>query len=683
MPVSQGSNFPDERLLMSVLFADIVGFSAMADQLEPEIVSGLMRDLWSQMDPIIEEYGGYIDKQQGDSITVIWGVPETIEDDSERAVTAGLEILVGLEKFKKNTDQAIAKALRLKVGIHTGLVLAGHIGVRGEYTVVGETVNIAKRLGETAEPGTLIVSEATYQTIRGAFQVQRLTPMQLVGTKKLVNIFQIVEELSQPTKLRYRSKGAGLETILVGRDAEMDQLESLYQQTKEQKKTQLVLVTGDIGVGKSRLLFEFAGHLETENPLLTVMSSRALEQTSQVPFYLWKELWSNRFELNEDDPVEIARKKTIDGVLTLWGHALGEVTAVEAAHFLGYQIGVRWENSRYLDSFVSEPKLRSERSYMLQAELFQRASMRGPVVLILDDLQWADSGSLAMINYLWKKTGRELPLLILACARKEFLEENPQLFQDAEQIELQPLPVSIEIVRDAYPALRRAPDILLAALAERAEGNPYFLEEMVKNVLSSDDFDPAESGTIPSLPGSVEELLETRLDTLSLEGRATALFAAVAGRVFWKGAVLAAFRGSPGVTKALDVSSHNIVGRVQVALDELMEKELAFLRVGNTFSGEREYIFKHSLLREVAYQRLPEDHREECHQAVGDWLAERAGPERSICVAHHYEAAGVFDKAQVFYTKAAEHARSIGNTEDADEIQYHARTLPENKSRRV
>ncbi len=153
---------------------------------------------------------------------------------------------------------------------------------------------------------------------------------------------------------------------------------------------------------------------------------------------------------------------------------------------------------------------------------------------------------------------------------------------------------------------------------------------MVKYVLSSDDFDPAESGIIPSLPGSVEELLETRLDTLSLEGRATALFAAVAGRVFWKGAVLAAFRGSPGVTKALDVSSHNIVGRVQVALDELMEKELAFLRVGNTFSGEREYIFKHSLLREVAYQRLPEDHREECHQAVGDWLAEQAGPERSM-----------------------------------------------------
>ncbi|MCJ7716680.1 MAG: hypothetical protein MUO54_09190, partial [Anaerolineales bacterium] len=192
-------------------------------------------------------------------------------------------------------------------------------------------------------------------------------------------------------------------------------------------------------------------------------------------------------------------------------------------------------------------------------------------------------------------------------------------------------------------------------------------------------YDPENPDSIPALPGSVEELLKSRLDSLSLEGRATAYFAAVAGRVFWKGAVLAAFRGSPGVTKALDVSSHNIVGRVQVALDELMEKELAFLRVGSAFSGEREYIFKHSLLREVAYQRLPEDLREECHRAVADWLAERAGPERSICVAHHYESAGVYDKAQDFYTKAADHTRSIGNTEEADELQYHARTLPENK----
>jgi predicted ATPase len=403
-----------------------------------------------------------------------------------------------------------------------------------------------------------------------------------------------------------------------------------------------------------------------------------LEQTSRVPYYLWKELWFNRFELNEDDPVESARKKTIDGVHTLWGKALGEVTAVEVAHFLGNQIGVKWDNSRYLDSFQDDPRSKTERFYSLQAELFYRASQRGPIVLILDDLQWADSGSLSLIEYLWKSAGREIPLLILTCARDGFMESSPQLFRGAERIELSPLPISSEIVREAYPTLNEASERHLYALAEKARGNPYFLEELVKNVLASGGASQVEGDSLLPLPDSLEELLKSRLDSLSLEGRAIALFAAVAGRVFWKGAVLAALRNTPSVTTALGVPSHNIVGRVQGALDELMEKELAFLRVGSAFSGEREYIFKHSLLREVAYQRMPEDHREKCHSAIADWLAELAGPERSICVAYHYEQAGIFDQAQVFYTRAAEHARSIGNPAEADDLQYHARTLPEN-----
>lgn len=131
------------------------------------------------------------------------------------------------------------------------------------------------------------------------------------------------------------------------------------------------------------------------------------------------------------------------------------------------------------------------------------------------------------------------------------------------------------------------------------------------------------------------------------------------------------------MTQVLDVSSHNLVGKVQKSLDELMEKELAFLRVGSSFSGDREYIFKHSLLREVAYQRLPDDLKEACHHAVANWLAERVGPERSISVAHHFEKARVFDRAQEYYTQAADHARELGSFEEADDIQYHARTLPD------
>jgi hypothetical protein len=170
------------------------------------------------------------------------------------------------------------------------------------------------------------------------------------------------------------------------------------------------------------------------------------------------------------------------------------------------------------------------------------------------------------------------------------------------------------------------------------------------------------------------------LDLLSLEGRATAYLAAASGRVFWKGSVMAAFRGAPGVTQVLGVSSTNLVGKIQTALDELMQEELAFLRVGSAFSGDREYIFKHALLQEVAYNHLPDDMKMACHKAIASWLADRVGPERSICVANHFERAGVYDQAQVFFTKAADHARSLGNDEEADDLQYYARTLPDELS---
>ncbi len=671
-----GSEKNDDRMLVSVLYVDIIGFSSWIDILAPSYIRGLLPDFWSRLDRVFKAYGGIIDKQFGNSLVVIWGAPETLEDDAERAISASLEILKAINEIKQGIDHPAAKALRLRMGIHTGLAFAGQIGVQGEYTVIGETVNIAKRLCEKSEPGSLIISESTYQVIRGAFKVKRLTPVQLEGTQQLVNIFEILGELPQPTKVRYRSKG-GLETILVGRDAEMTLLEELYQQTCETNQPQMVLVTGEIGVGKSRLLFEFAGKLESENPLLTVMSSRALDQTAQIQYYLWKELWSNRFDVYEDDPRELARTKTIDGMLPLWGQALGEVTAVEAAHFLGILIGVEWEKSPYLDPYRSDPKERTLKLYNLVEELLFRASRRGPIVLILDDLHWADQGSLDLIKHLWKNHSKNLPLFIMSCARPDFIQEQNNDFEDVIEIELPPLPISSDLVRAAYPTIKNAPEDLLTALAVKAAGNPYFLEEMVKNILAHPKWDLDHYGHIDELPESLGVLLGTRLDSLSLEARATLYFAAVAGRVFWKGSVLAAFRKSPGVTDALSVTSHNLVGKVQKALDELMEKELAFLRVGSAFSGEREYIFKHSLLREVAYHRLPVENRKESHLAIADWLAERIGRERSVSVAYHYEAAGVNDKALEFYTRAADHARSVGHDEEADNIQFHARTLPD------
>jgi len=662
-----------ERLLATILFVDITGYSALLDQLDPNSAAQVTDPLWEEFSRIIKEHGGLVTNHLGDSLVLVWGAPEGHEDDAERAVSASLELMEGLRRFQEKSSFPAVRSLRLSMGVHTGLVLAGRMGMRGEYTVQGDTLNIAQLLENTAEPGSLIVSEATYQSIRGAFQVKRLTPVQLRGTRSLMNTFEILEELPQPTKLRYRSKG-GLVTNLVGRAEEMAKLSEIFDKTLQIHQPQLALVVGEVGIGKSRLLFEFTGKLEIDQPLLTVMSSRALKQTSRIPYYLWRELWGNRFALMEDDPAETAHQKTIEGLRSFWGSALGEVTAVEAAHFLGQLIGVHWEDSPYLKDLKDQPREMIHKTFRIVDEIFNRACQRGPVVLILDDLHWADKDSLDLILHLWKGPGSKIPLLILAGARDDFLDRADQAFRNAEILKLDPLPKTGDLVREAYPVLKGVPDELLSSLAELSGGNPYYLEEMVKYVVVDGSVD---KDRFKKMPPSLDLLLGSRLDSLSLEGRATAYFAAVSGRVFWKGSVMAAFRGAPGVTNVLDVSSLNLVGKVQKALDELMGRELAFLRVGSAFSGDREYIFKHALLQEVAYNRLPDEMKKSCHHAVATWLAEKAGPERSICVAHHFEKAGVFDQAQVYFTKAANHSRSMGNDADADEIQYHARTLPD------
>ncbi|MBS3752187.1 MAG: AAA family ATPase [Anaerolineales bacterium] len=665
---------PEERRLVSVLFADVLGFTPLADQLDFEIVGDLIRGLWLKLDQVIEKYGGYIDKHMGDAFMVIWGAPRTQEDDAERAVSAGLEILSALDEYKMEVDHPAAKNLRLRVGIHSGLALTGYVGLGGEYTVMGNTVNIAKRLEEQADPGSLYISESTYHFVRGGYRIRNLNPMQLKGIEDLIHVYEVIERLEQPSKLRYRSVG-GLETLLVGRQKEIIFLGKLFQQAKKKEQPTLVLVTGEAGIGKSRLLMEFVSHREVENPHLTVMSSRALQQTKQVPFFLWKELWSNRFDLNEGDEEKSAREKIIHGVRTLWGKQLGKITALETAHFLGDQIGVAWPESPYLKPYQNNAEKRKQRSYELHGEILFRTLMKGPLILMLDDLQWVDHASLELLKYLLEDCPKKLPILILGATRPEIFDEHTDLNRKAEVIALDPLPASSEIVREAYPALESAPEKVLEELAQRAEGNPYYLEELVKRLFQTGYDGVSETEISGEMPPSLQMLLQARLDALSTPARATALFASVIGRVFWRGAVMSLILGISGVTKVFNISSKDLNKNVEDSLKELMRAELAFPRVGSAFSGEREYIFKHSMLRDVAYRLIPKKHRGKCHIVVAEWLAERAGPERSVSIANHYELAGMIDQAQEYYQKAGQYARSQGNLQEALEFEQNVSRL--------
>lgn len=666
--------YPEERRLISVLYTEVLGFTSLADKLEFEVVSDLIRGLWGRIDRVIEEYEGYSDKHIGDTFMVVWGAPRAREDDAERAVSTGLAILEAVEDYKKEAGHPAGREIAVQIGVHSGLALAGYMGLQGEYTVLGKTVTLAKSLGKKAKPGTLLIGEGTYQFVRGAYQVKRQEAVIEEGFDDPVQVYRVIEYLQQPSKLRYRSMG-GVETHLIGRDQELGELQELYQKSLSSDRPTMALILGEAGIGKSRLMLEFVNRLEDDNSRIQVIASRALEQTDQVDYYLWKELWTNLFDINDDDPEELTKKKILDGVLTRWGKFLGEIPAIEVAHFIGDLIGAEWEESRFLDKYTSDPDKRNQRSIRLLGEFFSRTARQGPVVLVLDDLQWADQGSIQLLFGLCSHLILDIPIFILAGARPQIRNQYPYLDDYAEVISLKPLPIDGDLLRQAYPALKSAPAEFLDNLARRADGNPYYLEELVKSSLQSGYDGTSDDPVMPKLPPTLQMLLQARLDALTPEARATALFAAVVGRVFWKGAVMALFKGATGVTEVFDVSSRNLVGRVQLSLDELMRKELAFPRVGSTFSGEREYIFKQSMLRNVAYSMLPEKHRAQCHHTIAEWLAKRAGPERTVTVAKHYEQAGELDEARKYYLDAAEFAQSVGNLEKEEEFRERARDL--------
>jgi len=667
-PIQQ--RYPEERRWATVLFADVRGFTTLSERLDFESVSDLIKDVWLRLDDVIRTNGGYIDKHLGDGVMAVWGAPFAGESDAEQAVTAGIALISALEKFSKESHRPGAGELMIRVGINTGPVLAGYVGAKDEYTVMGDTVNIANRLEQMAEPGLALISESTYRLVRGLFKVRRLDSMMLKGKTQPINAYIVESRLERPTKVHYRS-GDVLDTRMVARDKELEQLSTLFKNYRGFSSPTLVFVAGESGIGKSRLLMEYANHLEISEPDLNMISTRALAQTSRVPFFLWKSLWHNRFGVLDDDPPDDARDKFLLGVRNLWGLQVGATSSIEAAHLIGSLTGIKWPTSKYLATYEHDPDGRVKKAFELTRELMRRACIAGPTVVLLDDLHWADNLSLDLLYYLLKPVGEPLPLFILGGTRSELLREQPRWANVSEIINLGPLPIKAEIVAEAYPDLKHLPQEVMLELARRSDGNPYFLEEMVRNLvkagLVNGDTPPEEM--IARLrsrpPESLRAMLQSRLDTLSREARMVALLASVVGRVFWVGAVLAAARSAVSTGTGLLKLAPSMLERViQDALRQLVQAELAFPRAGSRFSEDQEYIFKHSMLREVAYDLIPHKYLRQYHRSVARWVIVRSDPKFQVMAADHLEKAGALFEAARQYEHAARYAKSRGANEE-------------------
>lgn len=671
LPVSPAGEI-QQRRIVTVLFGDMSGFTSMSEQADAEDVRDMMNALWLRLDSIILEHGGKIDKHMGDGVMALWGAEETREDDPERAIAAALAMQAELQTFQPTIP--VQATLKMRLGLNTGPALLGAVGARGEVTAIGDTVNLASRLEQACPIGAILISHDTYRHVRGVFDVLPQPPLDVKGKSEPVSTYLVAG--TKPRAFRMSTRGIeGVETRMVGREAELVYLQQKFGEAIH-GNLRVITVTGDAGVGKSRLLYEFNAWAELQEQGWWHFKGRASLSMLNAPYALLRDIFAFRFEISDSDPLAVAHKKLEDGFRNMMPN---DRDAVEKSHVIGHLLGLDFSDSAYLQALKHDPRQLRQQALFYLTQFFVEVSQQFPILMMLDDLQWADSGSLDALTYLFTNLPPATPFMAVNVTRPTLFEHYPRWEQDIQpenRIHLEPL--SKENSRRLVDEiLRKVPDLpgaIRELVVGGAEGNPFYLEEFIKMLIDEKVIRPGEEtwqvepsrlATI-NVPPTLSEVLQARLDGLAPTERLVLQRASVVGRVFWDKAV--------AVLSVEDLSAEQL----STALEALRKKELIYERRPAAFRGVREFTFKHTLLHEVTYDTLLKRHRAAYHLLAADWLNETSGEQRGgylTQIASHYERGSAHARASAIYSQAAERALQLSALNEARDFFQRALAL--------
>jgi class 3 adenylate cyclase/tetratricopeptide (TPR) repeat protein len=654
---------------VTVLFADLSGYTAVAERMDPEAVKSLVDSALKRLGQEVEGYGGTVDKYIGDNVMALFGAPVSHEDDAERAVRAALGMQAAMGEVNAGLPDGVSFALR--VGINTGEVLAGSVG--DDYTVVGDTVNVASRLQSVGRPGSVTVGERTMRATSGAIRYEELEPLELKGKAERVPAWEAAGLIAEHA-LRRSEWSGGRETHLVGRDYEVGALESLYDRVVREGRPHLVTLIGEAGVGKSRLLREFERRVATRDPAAALRTGRCLPYGSGIVFWALGEVLREECGIVDTDSSEEAWHKLstyVEDVLSDSDEAVTEPAERKAA-IIGRSLGLDVPSElAKIDS--DDPERVRDSFFSALRSALEAIARRRPLVVAFEDIHWADEGMLDAIEHLaqWVRA----PLMLLCLTRDELLERRPSWGggrRNATQLFLEPL--TAEDTRELVASLLPDGDEqVVPVVAERSGGNPLFAEEMVRRIVEEGSVETVE------LPDTVQAVLAARLDALEPFERRLVQQAAVVGRTFWASslATLAQEEGQD----------------LDRALTGLQEKDILAPGAEGRLAGERELAFKHVLIRDVAYGMLPKSVRSRKHFEVGAFIEERAGDRTDEVVAllaEHYgraaslgreggvpveELGPMHDRAVRFLEEAGDAAALLYSNREAASHYRHAREL--------
>jgi class 3 adenylate cyclase len=572
-----------ERKLATVLFADLVDSTAAAGEQDPERTRARLERFYDAMAAEIEAAGGTVEKFAGDAVMAAFGAPEALEDHAERALHAALSMQRKLED-----------GLALRIGVNTGDIVVGRARA-GSSFVSGDAVNVAARLEQAAEAEEILAGERTVAAARGAFEFGEPRTVAAKGKAGGVACRPVLRAL---TLMRPRGV-RGLAPAFVGRDEELDRLLAAYARAVARSRPVLVTILGEAGVGKTRLVRELWARLSEEETQPMRRTGRCLAYGEGITYWPLAEVLKEQLGILESDPREEVLRR------------LGERA------ILGLTLGLDVGGELH-------PLAARDRLHAAWVSLLSELTADRPLVLLIEDVHWAEQALLDLIERLARDVAG--PLLIVTTARPDF----PAAWDarlDTESIWLEPLPKEKTASLIDALVVGEFPDRVRTLVVERAEGNPFFVEEVLGSLIDAGVLERSNGGwrthELPAgfeIPDSVQAVIAARIDLLGEAEKAALQAAAVIGRTFWTGPVYELVEGFHPDLRALE------------------SRDFVLQRSGSSLEGEIEYVFKHALTREVAYASLTKARRAVLHASFAEWI-ERFGAgrdEHAPLLAHHY-----------------------------------------------
>jgi len=646
-----------ERRIVTILFCDIVGSTAAAVHMDPEDWTEIVNRAFEYLIAPIYRYEGMVARLMGDAILAFFGAPIAHEDDPERAVLAGLEILEGIGEFNEAIKLEFGLDLDVRIGINTGQVVIGEVGsdLRVEYTAMGDAVNLAARMEQTAQPGSLQISDHTYKLIAPLFRVKDIGEVQVKGREQPVQAYQVIGRKEDPGRLRGIE---GLETPLLGREADLKTLQQIMLGLS-QSKGHIVSLIGEAGLGKTRLVTELR-----HSPLpdgeefkdFIWLEGRSLSYEKSIPFQIFRYLINDYIgtPASQSDEERYARL----------AHQIRQLAPDEDAQitpFIGTVLGLPLKGPDAEAIHKLEPQQLQDSIFLAIRSLIQHLAIQKPLVLVFDDLHWADATSLLLLERLAPLTD-QTALVIIALFRPDRREDSWKFHEFAERefdygytaVSLSPL--SATSSRDLVVRLLQAADLpekVTNLILRKAEGNPFFIEEVIRSLVdvgmneraALQGFVADEIQEI-NIPDTLAGVLTTRLDQLGEGPKRILQSAAVIGREFRYDTL----RGITLNGEVLEESLIELIRRGQI-------REMSRI-------PQRLYAFNHVLTQEAAYTSLLRRDRRTIHMRIAEWWVGQ-DPDQVHTIAQHFLAAGSQARALPYLVEAGERAAHAYAIEEA------------------